>query len=513
MVYLSFQHIGGPFADRGVQFRRIPGTELAQSGNPASKSAISVSPDERWATYWEENTEWADGGAPTSTWQLCSVDLVDETRIVHRVDSLAVNATVPWADVAWGFDPGGWSGSRLFIEGIDLLAVIDPTRQQVEQLRMLPPQRTGLDAPRDAVIDGALRRRNMPTENFEMERHSFVWSQDGKPYDLYYAQYIRRDVYAIMHHDGQSSREVLRREGPLKLYSIDQVRVSPDQTFLAYSSFVNAKGHTMLPDYGTSLFVRHLPSGTERRVGRHLRVSNLIWSADSNRLYYAGSGFERFGSDHTPTRRGAGVFCIDVAASFPATEFARVPPRPPDPTPAELRASRTKDWKRYVDASGFALRYPHDSMTLTSHGDVTVLSHNRRQSNRECTANRPEGFYAQVQVVGRDIDEVIEELRPEFRDGRWDPRYGPAETQTVTIGSVQGARIRNPAGCDYLYVLYLAYGQSLVWTRVPRPGFEKERLFETEPEFKDSTLPWTEDPTFAYILSTIELEARDESKR
>jgi hypothetical protein len=348
----------------------------------------------------------------------------------------------------------------------------------------------------------------MRTENFELERQSLVWTADGARREVYYVQHLSNGVDAIICRDGEQTREVLRKQDGCRVFEINQVRISPDRTFLAYSAFATGKAYLPIPDHATTVFIRHLPSGEEKRAGRHMRVSNLIWSADSQRLYYAGSGFERVGLNKTITRRGAGVYCTNVAATFPVGSYVRVPPPPPDPTPDQMLESATTTWQRYTGpGASFVFRYPQQRMVLDDYGDVLVLRDKRRRPDDSCPneRQRPERFYAQIQMDHRDIGEIIEGLIPEFRDGRWRPIPGRGRSpmSNIRVGSVHGMRLTGPADCEYTYVLPTESGATLVITRATRPETEKENLAGSIPAFGESELPHVEDPTFAYILSSI----------
>jgi hypothetical protein len=506
---LWFLNLGGMFADRGVDIRRIAGTESADGSNPASGPALSLSPDEHWVTYWECYTE---SRGTESRSRLCSVDLTNDRRVVHSPDSLRTQSDgsrADWDDVAWGFDPGGWSGAKLFVDGHDLTAAVDPAQEFIVPCTVLPKYRMGSDGPSWRVVAGELSRRNMRTENFELERQSLVWASNGKPRELYYVQHLENDVDAIMCRDGDETREVLKKQDRYRFYTINQVRVSPDRTFVAYSANGHGKAHLGIPDYGSTVFIRHLPTGEEKRAGRHFRVSNLIWSADSERLYYAGSGFEGIGLNSTSTKRWAGVYCTNVASTFPPTKYSRVPPDPPEPTPDQMLASATGSWRRYVAPGGaFALRYPDRSIVLDERGEMLVLRHRASVlSNDSCPneGERPDRFYAQIHMDYREIENIVESLTPTFRDGQW--RLVPGQrrgVERIRLGSVHGMRLQGPAECEYTYVLPTGGDATLVITRAVRPEMERVRLAETMSALREAELPRGEDPTFAFILSSIE---------
>lgn len=69
---------------------------------------------------------------------------------------------------------------------------------------------------------------------------------------------------------------------------VGDIRVSPDERYLAYELTVNLKSGIPLPTTRHELYVLDLSTGKERRVPGDFRImGNLLWSADSKRLYYA----------------------------------------------------------------------------------------------------------------------------------------------------------------------------------------------------------------------------------
>lgn len=54
--------------------------------------------------------------------------------------------------------------------------------------------------------------------------------------------------------------------------------------------FSRLKAPIPLPDVQEEVFVRDLETSKERKVAEFRYTSNLIWSADSERLYFAGFG-------------------------------------------------------------------------------------------------------------------------------------------------------------------------------------------------------------------------------
>jgi Tol biopolymer transport system component len=75
---------------------------------------------------------------------------------------------------------------------------------------------------------------------------------------------------------------------------ITNVRVSPDGRYLAY--VVDSKKQEFLAGPKEQLFVRDLTSGREWKFATFMFISNLIWSPDGERLYFAGGGYETNGA-------------------------------------------------------------------------------------------------------------------------------------------------------------------------------------------------------------------------
>ena len=104
--------------------------------------------------------------------------------------------------------------------------------------------------------------------------------------------------------DGDEELVVEREEKRGILLAITCVRVSPDERYLAY--VVNTKKQEFLAGPREELLIRELTGGHEKRIARYGYMGNLIWSPDSQRLYFAGG---EYSSD-------SAVRVVDVPAVF-----------------------------------------------------------------------------------------------------------------------------------------------------------------------------------------------------
>jgi len=67
------------------------------------------------------------------------------------------------------------------------------------------------------------------------------------------------------------------------------LRISPNERFLAYGLFLKLRSRIPLPDQKIELHVYDLVEEIDYKISSGYRyISNLIWSPDSERLYFAG---------------------------------------------------------------------------------------------------------------------------------------------------------------------------------------------------------------------------------
>lgn len=101
---------------------------------------------------------------------------------------------------------------------------------------------------------------------------------------------------------------VLEKKRMFKDADIGDLRVSPNERYLAYVLTTHLKSPIPLPTLRDEVYVLDLEKGEELRVPGDFRITgNLIWSADSKRLYYAAA------NGPVADGQGDGVFKIDLS--------------------------------------------------------------------------------------------------------------------------------------------------------------------------------------------------------
>jgi hypothetical protein len=305
-------------SDPDVVIRSIPGTEQVA----LLSNCITVSPDERWLVFteWKLPKSRVFEELPPSEYyaRLVSVDLETGARIEHTIDSIPPKALgFSSDDSRWEyhagfriiekhFHPRGWRGERFYFQrysGSTYLS-LDPREPGI---RVAPkPQAPGTCS--DCFPVGTTRFRERSWDLLSEDISPVV--RDGVIRSVYYVarpSHGRWDHHRSIYRTREYGLKELIVERPSKKHVhivISNVRVSPDERFLAY--IVDSKKQSFFAAPQDEIFVIDLDSREEKRIGRYSSAGNLIWSRDGKRLYFAGSD----SSDK------AAVYVVDVAATF-----------------------------------------------------------------------------------------------------------------------------------------------------------------------------------------------------
>lgn len=283
---------------------RIPGTERAAGEN------ISISPDEKWLVFWEwvvtPTEQYVDDRGEFSM-RLASLDLDDGTVVKHELAGLPKkhrSISINWAEIERWFDPPGWYSNKFYINMYLYCLVVDPASIIIKSGRS-PTGLTCSDCPPNDIIDETIK----------------------KVYEWYGGDDDIREEYSISWRNGQSGNTIYRKSGKkilrfrrngskdtlvevqsrFRTATVSAIRISPDETYLAYTVNSKIKSPVPLPDMREEVFVLHLESKREKKLGRFRSVGNLIWSPDGRRLYYAG---------HNGDFTDMGVYRVDVGRLF-----------------------------------------------------------------------------------------------------------------------------------------------------------------------------------------------------
>ena len=297
-----------------VVIHRIPGTELAATKSALAtvgrSGAITVSPDEQWLLFWQwlhHPKERSNDRSLELGMTLVSLNLETGEQTSHTLGGFPYQAIrakdlrSAWARVGIWFDAAGWNGGLCYVDmppGSSHL-VIDPTQPPIAVAKDLPDgHRTCSDCPPTAM----LRQRLGPRAT--LDDYSIAWHDGTLGKNIYNAGQ-EATIYRITS-DG-THEQLLQKKARNSYTTVSKIRVSPNERYLAYAVYSKKEFLIPLPDHREDIYVLDLEANSEKRIATHRFVSNLIWSGDSKRLYFAGSG--KSGDD-------PGVYVVDVEATF-----------------------------------------------------------------------------------------------------------------------------------------------------------------------------------------------------
>lgn len=272
---------------KDVQSHLIAGTETVQS------DVISVSVDERWLVFSEENPETIGRGAYGA--RLSSIELGTVHKTAHRIDHLpdralkSADEATRWDRVSGYLSAGCWNDGRCYINTSGRLGykdlVLIPGVPELE-IAPLPEELNCSDCPPLRLAATTARERGVSN----LSEYSIAFRNGQLANDMYYGE-TRDGAASIWTVDESGQREkVLEVRVRFKSATIEGVRVSPDERFLAYVVGSKLKAPVPTPDMIDEVFVRELDTGREVRIGKYRIVGNLLWSADSRRIYYPAFG-------------------------------------------------------------------------------------------------------------------------------------------------------------------------------------------------------------------------------
>lgn len=256
----------------------LPGTDLASAEVPS----ISLSPDDRWLVFSEYSAK------PPEVYELrlrdryavASVDLVANSKSSHL-------DTVQCARRPFSYQTVGAEGSASWQGDVFLLHKCD-NRGHYVAMRAGQPQLELIARSAEPLTCSDCEPPPSATQSIEWPRHlvnHYSFTADGS------AVYYERDGVR-MADASQDGRVVVGEFSKSYLgmtTQFAQLRVSPDQHYLAYCVFYSLNV-PIIPGSGwvQYLYLKNLKSGREARIAARFSLSNLVWSHDSRRLYFAG---------------------------------------------------------------------------------------------------------------------------------------------------------------------------------------------------------------------------------
>ena len=304
---------------RGAQnfVRAIPGTEQVA----VKQFSISVSPDERWLAF----TEWVlpksrvfeDLPRYEYEVRIATLNLETNRLIRHGIGSIPASALgfAP-GDSFWKgqagleiieqrFRPPGWRESVFYFQpyshGTHVALDARTPGMQVTAAPAVPL--TCSDCPSTTSVQFRDRSWDLLSDDVS------VVVNEGMVEAVYYvaSPFQPQDDHRTVYRVTQDTGEVVVVEVPDRrgvVVVINAVRVSPRGRYLAYVR--HSKVRHLFGGVRQELLIRDLSTQRELEVATYGFMSNLIWSPNSERLYFAGGEYET----------DSAVRVVDVAAAF-----------------------------------------------------------------------------------------------------------------------------------------------------------------------------------------------------
>jgi hypothetical protein len=269
--------------------------------------SISVSTDEKWLVFWELSEGSEQYGSHVTT-----LDLNDYVSTHHRIDKaydqLSSHGHLePWEQVGLGFNAAGWLDGRwhvvVFVSTVRKCLAFSPGVIEAEWTQ-IPLGLTCSDCPSPRRVE-ALAVNLVGQWLLSYGTRFSVARKNGQIGRSIYHLDPRGDGVCIAKTDSSGSETVIRY--PRRRFhntELITLRVSPDERYLAYGLLTELRAPIPLPDQEIKLHILDLAKGKDYTISSGYRyISNLIWSPDSERLYFAGFQGEQ-----------RAVYRVDVAA-------------------------------------------------------------------------------------------------------------------------------------------------------------------------------------------------------
>jgi hypothetical protein len=262
---------------------------------PQGRSLL-VSPDERWISLFERESK------TDVTIGLSSIELATGRYVRHELGGIDVQFYSPgrppsmeiWALFQGDSEYVGWSSGRLYLsrgEGKDAF-VLDNDSSAVRRGRAPNEPLQISDGFVHQYLARAISKVALAHDGWSSGNEaafSLAWRNGRYGETLFWYDHRAREVYSLKP-DGRVRTIRKIRDTLLKSVTVEEVRVSPDERFLAYTTVAQLKAAVPTPYMRAVVTVRELESRREVEVGRYRYVANLIWGRDGGHLYFIGGG-------------------------------------------------------------------------------------------------------------------------------------------------------------------------------------------------------------------------------
>jgi hypothetical protein len=271
---------------------RIPNTERITG---ADKSMF-VSPGAEWITFLESNESGLGVG-------LASVEVATGRHIVHHLDQVPLSdrdhfRPDPFLGVVMArCFRTGWHDGTLYLmnpaRGPNDALIVVNSEPAITCGPMPEGQLMVSDGPEGSIWYNELRSRPgggqlVSLTLGELGDYSAAWR--GNHYSPTTYVYDVDSNSLVVREPGRNVRKVvsLSHRGPLQHVALSMLRVSPDESYLAYVEG-RSTALVLTPYHVDVLKVIDLASGKTRSICSFRYIQDLFWSTDGTRLFLAGS--------------------------------------------------------------------------------------------------------------------------------------------------------------------------------------------------------------------------------
>lgn len=262
---------------------------------PQGRSLL-VSPDERWICVFERESK------TNVKIGLSSIELGTGRYVRHELDGGDARVYDPSQPTSMGIfalfqedsEYVGWCAEKLYLSyGEGKLAFILDNGTPAGWLGRAPNEPL-------QISDGLIHQYLAKTINKAALAHdawssglegeySLAWRNGRYGETLFWYEHRTREVCSSGS-DGRIRKIRKIRDTLLKSVTVKEIRVSPDEHFLAFTTVAQLNAGVPTPYMRAVVTVRELESRREVEIGRYRYVANLIWGRDGRHLYFIGGG-------------------------------------------------------------------------------------------------------------------------------------------------------------------------------------------------------------------------------
>ena len=292
---------------------KLPGTDLLR---PESSSWISVSPDELFVVFTEIDSTEPPPPFPYEhppAFHIVTLNLRSGAKTQHHLNDLPPGTLSneppgPWIELIGHFNAAGWSDDLFHVERwVSPVPTLNPWIAFVPGIpaarRVDPPESVGCsDCPPPGVVRKIAGSRRIKGDRIAdvglADKFSMAYRNGHLSEYLYVDQWMGDGVEFIRSDAHNGSKVVTKEKRFWREVTARRLRISPDERYLAYSIIIRFK--LPIPTPGTmELYVYDIQKHRRYRVGGrggvYTGVSNLLWSADSRRLYFGATDIDAHG--------------------------------------------------------------------------------------------------------------------------------------------------------------------------------------------------------------------------